>query len=117
MILTGMLGQRAEKMAANYLSKKGLTLKQKNYFCRHGEIDLIMSDSDYLVFVEVRHRSSALFGGAIASVVQSKQKKLRRTAEHYLISNKMTDSPCRFDILCIDGKLSNPEINWVRNAF
>lgn len=117
MIRTGILGNRAEKIANKYLRRQGLSLIEKNYHCRFGEIDLIMQHADYLVFVEVRHRKSSRFGGALASVDQRKQNKLRHSAEHYLIQHKKTDSPCRFDILCVNGNLNNPEIDWITNAF
>jgi len=117
MILTGTLGNRAEKLAYQFLKKQGLKLVQKNYHCRFGEIDIIMLDSDYLVFVEVRHRKSKQFGGALESVDDRKQRKLRHSAEHYLKRYKKTDSPCRFDILCVNGDLNKPQIDWIRNAF
>jgi putative endonuclease len=76
-----------------------------------------MQDNDYLVFVEVRYRKNADFGGALESIDYRKQGKLRRTAEFYLQKHKRTESPCRFDILCLSGQLSNPDINWIKNAF
>ncbi|MCL4122981.1 UNVERIFIED_CONTAM: hypothetical protein GTU68_063356 [Idotea baltica] len=112
-----MLGDRAENLAYRFLKKQGLSLHQKNYRCRFGEIDIVMQDSDYLVFVEVRHRKSNNFGGALESVDSRKQMKLRKSAEHYLIKHKKTDTPCRFDILCVNGDLNKPEIDWIQNAF
>ncbi len=117
MILTGILGSRAEKLALNFLKKQGLKLIQKNYSCRYGEIDIVMQDSDYLVFVEVRYRKSMQFGGALASIDQRKQQKLRNSAEHYLNHHKKVDTPCRFDILCINGDLRKPQMDWIQNAF
>ncbi|MCL4157394.1 UNVERIFIED_CONTAM: hypothetical protein GTU68_064803 [Idotea baltica] len=117
MILTGILGNRAEKLACRYLNKQGLELVQKNYHCRYGEIDIVMRDDDYLVFVEVRHRKSMHYGGALASIDKRKQQKLRNTAEHYLNRYKKTDAPCRFDILCVNGDLNKPQIDWIKNAF
>ncbi len=117
MIQTGILGTRAEKLALKYLKKQGLVAHQQNYSCRFGEIDLIMYDNDYLVFVEVRYRKSAAFGGALESIDARKQGKLRRTAEFFLIKSKNNDCPCRFDILCINGNLLQPEYHWIQNAF
>ncbi len=117
MTLTGMLGDRAEKLAQNFLRKKGLKLHQKNYHCRYGEIDIVMQHQDYLVFIEVRHRKSSNYGGALESVDKRKQNKLRNSAEHYLIKHKKTNTPCRFDILCVNGDLNKPEIDWIQNAF
>lgn len=76
-----------------------------------------MTDGDYLVFVEVRYRKNLDFGGALESIDRTKQNKLRRTAEHYLLTTKNTDCPCRFDILCLNGNLNKPDIHWVENAF
>mgnify|MGYP001795796049 CR=1 FL=1 len=117
MIKTGTLGNRAEKLAADYLSKRTLTLIKKNHHCRVGEIDLIMRDRDYLVFVEVRYRRSDTFGGALESVDYRKQNKLRKAAEHYLIQTKQQDSPARFDVLCVNGSLNKPHFHWIKNAF
>ena len=114
---TGIVGNHAENLALKYLQKNHLNLIESNFSCRYGEIDLVMQDSDYLVFVEVRHRKSQRFGGALASVDARKQNKLRRTAEYYLIRHKKTDCPCRFDILCVDGNLSAPTYDWIHNAF
>jgi len=112
-----MLGNRAEKLAHKYLRKQGLKSIAQNYHCRYGEIDLVMRDNDYLVFVEVRYRKNQNYGGAIESVDRFKQAKLRRSAESYLLKSKNHDYPCRFDILCITGNLNKPELDWIKNAF
>ena len=114
---TRATGDRAETLAAEYLRRRKLILLTRNYLCKSGEIDLIMRDGDTLVFVEVRHRRSSSFGGALESIDGRKQAKLRRTAEHYLQAGKSPDCPCRFDILCVNGNLNNPEFEWITNAF
>ncbi|RBP49851.1 YraN family protein [Arenicella xantha] len=110
-------GNRAEDLATNYLVKKRLVVVTRNYYCRVGEIDIVMRDKDYLVFVEVRHRKRGDYGGALESIDYFKQTKLRRAAEHYLVTTKTSDCPCRFDILCVNGNLSNPSFEWISNAF
>ena len=114
---TGIIGNHAENLALKFLQKQRLVLIERNFNCRYGELDLIMQEDNYLVFIEVRYRKDQRFGGALASIDLRKQAKLRRSAEHYLIKHKRTDSPCRFDILCIDGSLSRPRFNWLENAF
>lgn len=114
---TGILGNRAENLALRFLQKAGLKLIERNFHCRYGELDLIMQHDNYLLFVEVRYRKNEKFGGALASIDHRKQAKLRRTAEFYLIKNKLTDSACRFDILCLAGPLIKPEFLWIENAF
>lgn len=113
----GTRGKTAEKLALKHLKSQGLTLVTENYHCRYGEIDLIMSKAETLIFVEVKYREKCDFGGALASVTSSKIDKLRRTAEHYLMTNKLSDIDCRFDMVGLSGKLSKPEIDWITNAF
>ncbi len=108
------LGADAEQVAAIYLQQQGLVLIASNYTCRSGEIDLIMRDGKTLVFVEVRMRSNTDFGGAGKSITLSKQKKLTRTAEHYL--QQHGNSACRFDVVLME-RPSLESIEWVRNAF
>jgi putative endonuclease len=108
------LGADAEQVAATYLQQQGLTLITSNYHCRFGEIDLIMRDGKTLVFVEVRMRSNASFGGAGMSITSSKQHKLMRSAEHYLQQHGSV--ACRFDVVLMT-KPSTENIEWVCNAF
>lgn len=108
-------GEAAEDMAAHYLKQQGLKIIERNYHCRHGEIDLIARDGAMLVFIEVRLRSPSRFGGAAASITPAKQQKILATARHYL-SAKQSLPPCRFDVLLLDG-LSADKINWMKNAF
>ena len=117
MSLTGILGNRAENLALKYLRRAGLTLEQRNFNCRYGELDLVLRDEDVWVFVEVRYRKDQRYGGALESVDHHKQQKLRRAAEFFLIKHKLTDAPCRFDILCVAGSLSKPTFDWIKNAF
>ena len=114
--MSKQMGMVAQKRACDYLMAQGLQLLMANYLCRMGEIDLIMQDDAYIVFVEVRARSCASFGGALASVSYSKQQKLIKTASLYLLINKHYDNcPIRFDVLSIDG--TPPCISWIKDAF
>ena len=110
-------GNHAEDLALDYLLLKNFILEERNFNCKYGEVDLIMRDQTYLVFVEVRYRASSKFGGAVESINSSKQAKLRRAAEFYLQKRKFIDCPCRFDILCINGNLNKPNYEWIANAF
>lgn len=110
------IGNLAEQQACQYLTQQGLILVCHNYRCRLGEIDLIMQDVENLVFVEVRARSSSVYGGALASVTTAKKKKLIRAASLYLLEHKLFDKVAtRFDVLSIEGSLST--ITWLKNAF
>lgn len=106
----------AEEKAKNYLITQGLKWIKSNFSCRMGEIDLIMEEENYLVFVEVRFRSSLKFGGAAESITPLKKKKLLKTALFYLMKHKKYHNfPARFDVVIFDG---DPiQINWIKNAF
>ena len=108
-----LTGKKAEDVACSFLQHNGLTLVQRNYHCRYGEIDLIMQDTDTLVFVEVRYRSSTAFGTAAESVDKNKQRKLVFTANHYL-QKYPTSQATRFDVVALSSQ-QTPE--WVTNAF
>ena len=104
-------GDQAENKACQYLLDSGLILVEKNYNCKLGEIDLIMKDRDTLVFIEVRYRKNTNFGGAALSVTKSKQDKLVRAANHYLLKARHVPA-CRFDVVAIE----NTTVNWIQNA-
>jgi putative endonuclease len=70
-----VFGKAQEPKAARHLRSQGLKLLCRNYRCRHSEIDLIMTDSNTLVFVDVRYRRSKHFGGALNFVTSIKQKR------------------------------------------
>ncbi len=105
-------GEAAESLACRWLESRGLKLRERNYRCKAGEIDLIMEDGPELVFVEVRYRSHPGYGSAAESVTPAKQQKLLRTAQHYLQQLNRTPA-CRFDIIGIDPE---QQIQWIRNA-
>lgn len=114
-ISTVRRGRQFENLAADYLRGKGLELVSRNYRSRTGEIDLIMRDGKTLVFVEVRARGSDRYGGAVESIDFHKQKRLSRTAIHYL-QHTREQSACRFDVVAI-GRKNGPEIQWIKDAF
>jgi putative endonuclease len=102
-------GQHAEDEALAYLISAGMLLVERNY----REIDLVMRERDgTLVFVEVRSRATAAFGGAAGSVGRVKQQRLVRAAQYFLM--RWSSPPaCRFDVISIeDGSLQ-----WLRAAF
>ena len=109
-------GQAAEDKALNYLSNQGLKLVERNFNCLVGEIDLIMRDKEYLVFIEVRSRSGNDYGGGIASITHAKRLKIMKTTQFYLMKYKVQDQfPLRFDVISIDG--STRQITWIKDAF
>ncbi len=115
-----LTGEAAEQDACKYLIKQKLKLVYKNYRCRYGEIDLIMQDGESLIFVEVRYRKHSQFGGGAESVTINKQRKLIKTASHYLQQTSNTAKfAARFDVIAIAPGNNNKqsEIDWIKDAF
>ncbi len=116
---TKHLGDCGEAQAWAYLQRQGLTLVARNYRVaggpnqRGGEVDLIVRERDgTLVFVEVRSRSTRQQGGAAASVISAKQRRIALAAQHYL-QRLSSPPPCRFDVIALDGE----QVQWLRAAF
>ena len=111
-------GDAAESLAAAYLVRQGLRILTRNWRVRGGEIDLVCTDGGSLVFVEVRLRTNANFGGAGESITLAKQRRLILAARHYLLvhGTPAPDGPCRFDAVLLD-KLDDAGVEWIRNAF
>ena len=98
-----LAGAWGEAVAASYLQKKRYKLLASGYRCRFGEIDLIVTNGKYLVFVEVKLRKSDSFARACEFVDSKKQERLRTTASVYL-NQYPTELPCRFDVVEIYAK-------------
>ena len=113
-------GQTAESLARKHLEQNGLRLVAHNWRCKRGELDLIMLDGKVLVFVEVRFRKHAGWGGALESVDMRKRGKLVIAAQQFLQSEqRWSNSPCRFDVVAIEpGKQPDSlQLNWLKSAF
>lgn len=106
-------GESAEEQAHNFLINKGLKPVCRNFRCKQGELDLVMTDKQTLVIVEVRFRKTDKYGSAAESITRSKQARIIAATQVYLAAHK-TDCPIRFDVIAISG---NGNINWIQNAF
>jgi len=106
-------GEKSEQLACRYLINQGLSLLEKNFRSKYGELDLLMMDAETLVIVEVRYRQSNVYGSAVESITAKKQSRIIATTQYYMLVNK-TDSPVRFDVVSMSD---DNEINWIKNAF
>lgn len=114
------LGVWGERKAANYLKLHGYKIIEKNFSCRHGEIDIIAENRSYLLFVEVKLRKSSDHGEAREFVTYSKQRRIIKAAQLYLQQNDTEKQP-RFDVLELywhDTAIGRKaKINHIENAF
>ena len=112
------LGAQGEDLAVDYLKKKGLTIRVRNYRKKTGEIDIIAQDGQCLVFIEVKTRKSLRFGQPYESVTLTKQAQISRVALDYITRNKLHDQPVRFDVISILLQSGgDTDINHLPNCF
>ena len=112
------LGKSGEDLAVRELTARGYAILERRYRTRHGEIDIIAEPDATIVFVEVRARATGDFGRAAETLTDQKKRKVTAMAVDYLARHRITNRPCRFDVVAIDEALSpNPEITVYPNAF
>lgn len=110
------LGAEGEKLALHYLRDLGLTILETNWRKEHYEVDLIATNDTDIIIIEVKTRSTAVFGHPESAVSKSKENNLANAAELYLEA-KGLDLPVRYDIIAVilnEGKL---EIEHFEDAF
>ena len=108
------LGTTWEEQAAEFLKREGCEILERNFRGRRGEIDLIVRDGRYLVFVEVKYRKNADSGFPEEAVDYRKQRIISRVAQEYLLKKRLSETtPCRFDVVAICGE----RVRHIKNAF
>ena len=111
-------GAGAEAAARAHLLRAGLRDIAANAGYRLGELDLVMRDGDTVVFVEVRYRASADYGGGAESVDRGKRRRIVRAAQLFLLQHPaLADDFCRFDVIDASGDPDAPDFSWHRDAF
>lgn len=112
------LGTQGEVLAARYLESTGLVLLDRNWRCRQGELDLILTDRTRLVVCEVKTRTSTAYGTPTESVTDAKAARIRRLATRWRVDHGLLPCETRFDIvsvLWVPG--GTPEIRHLKAAF
>jgi putative endonuclease len=111
-------GAAAEDAALALLLERGLHLLARNVRYPFGELDLVMREGAQLVFVEVRFRRDARFGGAAVSVDAAKRRKLARAAQAWIGSHRQfAQASCRFDVVAATPSPQGMACEWIRSAF
>lgn len=107
------LGIQGENLAVAELERRGYAILARRYRTRHGEIDIVARDGETVVFVEVKAKDTAEFGSAAEAVDARKQRRIVSMAVDYLARNRLTNRPCRFDVVAIDGAV----LTYYKGAF
>ena len=112
---TGILG---EKLAKDFLKKRGYRIYETNYRCPEGEIDIVARHKDSLVFIEVRTKKSLEFGSPEESITPTKMERLRAVAAHYWQTHNNLPPLWRIDVVAveIDRKGKPLRIELIENA-
>ena len=110
---TRSVGNKGEDIAAAYLKKHGYTIVERNYNCRFGEIDIIAKQNSYIVFVEVKARSSTAFGMPREAVDWRKQQTIVQCSKLWLTQNKLFGSAVSYDVV----EVLNGEVTIIADAF
>lgn len=110
------LGKRGEKIAEAFLQKMGYEILITNWRDKKFEIDIIAKDIEDIVFIEVKTRSSDIYGSPEEAVTLKKQKHLIEGADYYIQENEI-DLECRFDVISIIYNSNQEKIRHIKNAF
>jgi putative endonuclease len=108
MFISSPTARLGEEIATNFLAKKGYQIIERNFRKGYGEIDIIATFQNVLVFVEVKTRTTNLYGGAIEAISYAKLKKLTRTCQYYKMLHPKLPEALRIDAILID--LENNEV-------
>jgi putative endonuclease len=113
-----VLGESGEDLACAALERRGYAILERRYRTRAGEIDIVASDGDVLVFVEVKTRRSERYGHPAEAVTASKRRRVVLMATDYLARRRPHASACRFDVVAVTiGADGPPRIEVIRGAF
>jgi putative endonuclease len=115
---TQTAGRRGETLAAEYLTRSGFVILAANYRFQRNEIDLVARGEGFLVFIEVKLRRTAAFGGPEAAVHRAKQAAIASCARGFIRQFRLDGVPCRFDVVAIrEMGGDSVDVEHIRNAF
>jgi len=109
--------RRGEALAVLFLRVKGYRIEARNWRCPLGEIDIVASRGETLVFVEVKTRTGAGAGSPEEAVTPAKQRRLVQLANAYLARRRTEAPPCRFDVIAVEGGHLLPRVRHLQGAF
>jgi putative endonuclease len=107
------LGAFGEQLAAQWYERQGYTVLDRNWRCREGEIDLVLTRNRMLVFCEVKTRTTDAYGSPAAAVTTAKQLRLRKLGMRWIDAHEVRPATVRFDVACVIGR----EVSVIESAF
>ena len=110
-------GDEGEALAVRFLEAQGYRVRARNWACRQGELDVVAERGDTVCFVEVRMRSTAVWGDPSHTVSFAKQRKVVKAAMHYLLAHGVRDRVLRFDVISVVGRGERATVEHLPGAF
>lgn len=109
-----ILGRKGEEEAVKYLEGQGYKIIERNFFCRQGEIDIIALDKEYIVFVEIKARTSTDYGLPSEAVTGRKIKHMIKAIQYYLYKRNLEKANIRIDVIEMYAKGNKFNINHIK---
>lgn len=116
MYVSHELGRRGENIIADYITKLGYKVVERNFECNQGEIDIIAKDKEELVFIEVKTRTDISYGEASEAVTNTKKRHLINSIKYYIYKQKLENQPIRIDVAEVYINKGKVKVNYIKQA-
>lgn len=110
------LGRIGENIIADYITKLGYKVVERNFACNQGEIDIIAKDKEELVFIEVKTRTDISYGEASEAVTNTKKRHLINSIKYYIYKQKLENQPIRIDVAEVYINKGKVKVNYIKQA-
>lgn len=116
MYVSHELGRIGENIIADYITKLGYKVVERNFACNQGEIDIIAKDKEELVFIEVKTRTDISYGEASEAVTNTKKRHLINSIKYYIYKQKLENQPIRIDVAEVYINKGKGKVNYIKQA-
>lgn len=116
MYVSHELGRIGENIIADYITKLGYKVVERNFACNQGEIDIIAKDKEELVFIEVKTRTDISYGEASEAVTDTKKRHLINSIKYYIYKQKLENHPIRIDVAEVYINKGKVKVNYIKQA-
>lgn len=116
MYVSHELGRIGENIIADYITKLGYKVVERNFACNQGEIDIIAKDKEELVFIEVKTRTDISYGEASEAVTNTKKRHLINSIKYYIYKQELENLPIRMDVAEVYINKGKVKVNYIKQA-
>lgn len=116
MYVSHELGRIGENIIADYITKLGYKVVERNFECNQGEIDIIAKDKEELVFIEVKTRTDISYGEASEAVTNTKKRHLINSIKYYIYKQKLENQPIRIGVAEVYINKGKVKVNYIKQA-